>query len=245
MTRTHRGFPAAFRLLALLCAVAGLALLSPVAAAQQTPPTQSELDNLQADADDLKAQVTDLNAQLAEIEARLNDAVAQVEAQEGVVEETTAKLLDTRRRISENQDRYDRIVRRLNERAVEAYIQGPGSSVEFLLGASSMSDLSDRMEFVGAVAQNDARLAAEVEGLRQLLLDDRSNLETLQTSEREQLAETESMRNQILSDYGAAQSLRDQIADKYAEAQDLFKEKQAAYDAWQKKLAAALPPSAL
>ena len=41
-------------------------------------------------------------------------------------------------------------------------MEGPGSSVEFFLGSASLSELSDRIEFVDAVAQNDADLAQEV-----------------------------------------------------------------------------------
>jgi peptidoglycan LD-endopeptidase LytH len=245
MTRTHRRFPAAFRLLAIACALGGLAWLTPVATAQQSPPTQDQVDQLQADADALADEVKDLNGQLAEIEARLNEAVGRVEGQEGLIEQTTAKLLDVRSRIDDNQARYDRIVHRLNDRAVEAYIQGPGSSVEFLLGATSLSDLSDRIEFVGAVAQSDTDLASEVEGLRQLLLIDRANLEELQSTQRDQLAETEALRDRILGDYDRAQALRDEIQSKYAEAEALFKKKKAAYQEWvkeQQRLATLSPP---
>ncbi len=55
-----------------------------------------------------------------------------------------------------------RIEVRLNERAAEVFMEGPASDVGFYLGATSLSDLSDRIEFVDVVQQEDADLAQEV-----------------------------------------------------------------------------------
>jgi cell wall-associated NlpC family hydrolase len=55
---------------------------------------------------------------------------------------------------------------RLEDRAVEAYT-GAGSQMDVLLGASDLSEFSDRLEFMGALAQNDAELAAEAANAQQ------------------------------------------------------------------------------
>jgi cell wall-associated NlpC family hydrolase len=49
---------------------------------------------------------------------------------------------------------------RLGERAIAAYT-GAGNQIGTLFDASSLSDFSDRLQFMGAVAQSDADLAAE------------------------------------------------------------------------------------
>ena len=54
----------------------------------------------------------------------------------------------------------------LEDRAVEAYT-GAGSQMDVLLGASDLSEFSDRLEFMGALAQNDADLATAAENAQQ------------------------------------------------------------------------------
>ncbi|MEX0650562.1 MAG: NlpC/P60 family protein [Actinomycetota bacterium] len=54
----------------------------------------------------------------------------------------------------------------LEDRAVEAYT-GAGSQIDVLLGASDLSEFSDRLEFMGALAQNDADLASASENAQQ------------------------------------------------------------------------------
>ncbi len=54
----------------------------------------------------------------------------------------------------------------LEARAVEAFT-GTGSQIDVLLGAENFTEFSDRLEFMGAVAQNDADLAAAAASARQ------------------------------------------------------------------------------
>ena len=58
-------------------------------------------------------------------------------------------------------------------------MEGPASDLEFLLGASSFSDLTDRLEYVNVVASNDADLANEVQNTKNVLSAKEQNLETL------------------------------------------------------------------
>ena len=55
---------------------------------------------------------------------------------------------------------------RLADRAVQAYL-GTGSQVDGLLGAESIAEFSDRLEFMGAVAEGDAQIASEAMNARQ------------------------------------------------------------------------------
>ena len=55
---------------------------------------------------------------------------------------------------------------RLEARAVEAYT-GMGSQVDVLLEAQDLSEFSDRLEFMGSIAQSDADLATEADTARQ------------------------------------------------------------------------------
>jgi peptidoglycan DL-endopeptidase CwlO len=56
--------------------------------------------------------------------------------------------------------------RRLAERAVQAYV-GTGSQVDSLLGADNIAEFSDRLEFMGAVAESDAKIGQAATNARQ------------------------------------------------------------------------------
>ena len=79
-------------------------------------------------------------------------------------------------------ERYDAIVAQLNERARTLFMQGPGSDLEFLLGASSFTDLTDRLEYVNVVATNDADLATEVQNTKNVLSEKAKDLEVLRAA---------------------------------------------------------------
>jgi len=55
---------------------------------------------------------------------------------------------------------------RLSARAVQAYTD-MGSQYEALLSATSMTEFSDRLEFIGAITQTDSDLAAEADSSAQ------------------------------------------------------------------------------
>lgn len=213
MTRTDRSFPVAFRLLAAAFALVALSLLAPIAGAT----TRSDVAAAQAKYDAAMKELDTMKAELAAVQSRLNDAAAAVDQKEGELEAVTAALLDTRQQVAEAQARYDRIRVRLNERAAEAFIQGPGSSLGFLLGASTLADLSDRIEFVDAVTQSDAELSQEVQNLANQLQDDEAKLQGLQQQKRDQLAQTKAQRDAILADMQRQQELTDAIATKVTE----------------------------
>jgi murein DD-endopeptidase MepM/ murein hydrolase activator NlpD len=221
MTRTHRTFPTAFRVLASACALFAMAWVVPSAAAD--PPTQQEVEDARARADQLLDEVQAARDELAQIQQRLNAQAVVVEHQAQLLDQVTAKLVDVQRRIDDARDRYDTIAKRLNDRAAQAFIQGPGSNFDFLLGATSMSDLSDRMEFVNVIAESDAELAQQVENVRNELMADESEIEDLQAQRQQQLQQSQDIRDQIASDVARQQQLSDDIAAKYDEARGLAK----------------------
>jgi len=232
MTRTDRSFPVAFRLLAAAFALVALAVLSPTAAADP----KSELDAAQAKYDQVTQELDAMKAELSAIQSRLNDAATAVDQKEGELEAVTASLLDTRQQIAEAQARYDRIRVRLNDRAAEAFIEGPGSSLGFLLGASTLADLSDRIEFVDAVTQSDAELSQEVQNLASQLQDDEAKLQGLQQQKRDQLAQTKAQRDAILADMQRQQDLTGQIETTVSDALDWLNQKKGDYADFQKQL---------
>lgn len=108
------------------------------AAKQELAGLQHDFESVAEAYNDAKYRLSLTERNLAEAEAQRRSAEAKARAAEG----------------------------RLEQRAVEAYL-GTGSQVDGLLGANSLAEFSDRLEFMGAVAQNDADLALQARNARQ------------------------------------------------------------------------------
>jgi murein DD-endopeptidase MepM/ murein hydrolase activator NlpD len=231
MSKSHRSFPVGLRAVAAITALLALAWYAPSAGAN--PPTsQQDVQNAKDSYQNALARVQAIRNQIAVIQARLQVATAAVEKQTQLLEQITAELLQTRARIADAQDRYEKILAQLNQRAVQAFISGPASNLDWILGATSLVDLSDRVEFVDAVSQSDADLAAQVEYLHQQLLFDEARLETLQAERREKLAEAKKIQDQIVADLQLEQNLQvqaTQIAEQYFQKFRSIKKDRAQY----------------
>jgi len=97
----------------------------------------------------------------------------------------------------------------LNTNASRAY-RGVGSQIAQLFDSASLADFSDRLEFIGSMAQADSDLAVEAEAARQ---------EARWTAA--ELAATAEERQGIVDSLASKQ---DQIESRVAEARDLYQE---------------------
>ncbi|MGZ4149652.1 MAG: murein hydrolase activator EnvC family protein [Actinomycetota bacterium] len=244
MTRTERSFPVALRALAAACALFALAVFAPVTA-EATPPvtTQSDVNAAAARVQAARDKLARLNAQQATVQQRLDAATAALDRQESALELVTADLTATQQRIDAATARYDTIQARLNERAAQAFMQGPGSSLDLILGAQSIAELSDRLEFVSTVAQSDAALAAQVENLRASLAIDEAHLRVVQAQREQKVADAQANEQQIQDDLAKVTSLQTQIASVFANAQSALakvRKQKAAYDKYEQQLQQAM-----
>jgi len=112
---------------------------------------------------DAEARVTRLEREIRARETRLEilqevaaSLAAELSLAQGELERIGWELSETRARLATAQSKYERLRARLDGRAREAYMDGPASGLEFLLGSTSLADLSDRIEFVNSVVQADA-----------------------------------------------------------------------------------------
>jgi peptidoglycan DL-endopeptidase CwlO len=117
-----------------------------VGSASVAAPTKAEVEAARAKADEIGhelevaiEQYNDARVRLQGVQDKLAEALADKQASEALAAKAMGQL---------------------EERAVEAYT-GAGSQMDVLLGASDISEFSDRLEFMGALAQNDADLATE------------------------------------------------------------------------------------
>ncbi|HEY6566270.1 MAG TPA: NlpC/P60 family protein [Actinomycetota bacterium] len=113
-----------------------------------------------------KADVEAAEAKADEIGARLEVVVEQYNEARVQLSAIQEKLVDMRDEKAQADAEVQAATEDLEARAVEAYT-GAGSQLDVLLGAENFTEFSDRLEFMGAVAQNDADLAAAATSARQ------------------------------------------------------------------------------
>jgi peptidoglycan hydrolase CwlO-like protein len=109
----------------------------------------------------------------------------------------------------------------LDHRAWVAYENGPGSSLDFLLGATSLSDLSARLEIVDRVAQSDQDLITQIQSLQARLVARQGELVALENDLRERRAELTSQLKSLQTKIASAQGVEDRLAAAGSEAASL------------------------
>jgi peptidoglycan DL-endopeptidase CwlO len=143
-TRTTRLVVAAvFALPVVFSALSLSSLAAP--SAKEVEAAQQRLAHLEHEFESMAEQYNDAKYQLSLTERKLAEARSQRQGAE------------RKARAAED---------RLAERAVQAYV-GTGSQVDGLLGAESIAEFSDRLVFMGAVAEGDAEIARQATNARQ------------------------------------------------------------------------------
>jgi murein DD-endopeptidase MepM/ murein hydrolase activator NlpD len=223
MAENHSGSGVVFRrALAVVAALALLASFAQVAVAE--PSTQEKLDAAKAEFEQLKNQIASQQQVLNRLSAEAAVIAERWEVANGRWEQITAQLHDTRYALAEAQAEYQGLKSDLEERARQAYITGPGSGLEFLLGATSIADLSARMEYVNALSQEDADLATEVQNVRNTLAAKKEDQEKLQAKAAKALKKVESEQAALDAKFDEQQAVLDDLDAKKARAEDLVKQ---------------------
>ena len=110
---------------------------------------------------DTRSELDAAKARLAAAQAEADRAAAALNAAETRLAQTEHDMLLTRRQILSLAAEIDRLRRRIERRAVVAFETGPAGTLDLLLSSSTFAEFSDRLEFLGALAQNDADLVIE------------------------------------------------------------------------------------
>jgi murein DD-endopeptidase MepM/ murein hydrolase activator NlpD len=223
MAENHSGSGVVFRRApAVVVAMVLLTSLAQVAAAE--PSTQEKLDAAKAEFEQLKNQIASQQQVLNRLSAEAAVIAERWEVANGRWEQVTSELHQTRVALAEAQAEYQDLKADLEERARQAYITGPGSGLEFLLGATSIVDLSARMEYVNALSQEDADLATEVQNVRNTLAAKKEDQEKLQTKAAKALKQVESEKAALDAKFDEQQAVLDDLNAAKARAEDLVKQ---------------------
>jgi cell wall-associated NlpC family hydrolase len=109
-----------------------------------------------------KSQVESAKAKLAALQQKISLLVEQYDQAKIAYQQTQQKLLDVRKTKAAADAQAKAAIDELSKRAVAAYT-GMGSQLDSLLGSASFSELSDRVQYMGALAQSDEDLAAKAD----------------------------------------------------------------------------------
>ena len=165
-----------------------------------------------------EARLDQLNQELSLLVERYNQAQIQLQEVQG-------RLADVRAQAEGAQAEADRAVASLNASAARAYT-GVGSQIATLFEATSIADFSDRLEFIGSMAQADADLALGAELARQ---EARWTAEELAAA----VEERQNLLEQIGNDRDVIESRIDEARDLYETLNREFQEALAAQQAAQ------------
>jgi cell wall-associated NlpC family hydrolase len=156
-----------------------------------------------------REEVEQARARLDSLNRELGLMVEQYNQARLRLQEVQARLADVRAQAHRAQATADRAISSLNANAARAY-RGVGSQIAELFESASMADFSDRLEFIGSMAQADSDLAVEAESAQQ---------EARWTAA--ELKATAEERRGIVDALAAKQ---DEIESRVAEARDLYEE---------------------
>lgn len=185
-----------------------LAAFSAVSVAGAEPDTETKLAQAKKQLDRIEARIEAQRARLDELRQELAVLAGKLEEANDELEGTTSQIFATRDALQGTRVRLEELHTRLDERARQAYIQGPGGGLAFLLDATSMADLTDRIEFVDALSQQDADLVAEIEVRQAELEFQESNLENLRRTEIQILNELEADQAELYAKFEEQEAIQ-------------------------------------
>ncbi|HSJ50913.1 MAG TPA: peptidoglycan DD-metalloendopeptidase family protein [Actinomycetota bacterium] len=192
-------------ILLALAMLAGAIGLSPA-----TAGTKEELDEAKAD--------------LAAIQSELDAATGEWQRAVFELDRTRAQIADARARIAQLELRVGRIDRRLTRRAVIAFTSGPASTIDILLSSATVTEFSDRLEFLGSMTQGDADLALEHQNAQESLRRERDDLKGLSEQQAREVGVLNAARERIDDRLAAMDARVNELMEKLKQEQAAAKQ---------------------
>jgi peptidoglycan hydrolase CwlO-like protein len=200
-------------------------LVGPVGAS-----TKSDLAAAEKDLDGLISKIASEQKDVDALHAEATAIAKRMDAVQSSIARTQGTIVDLEQGIRLAGQQLDASRKQLDHRAWVAYENGPGSNIEFLLGSTSLSDFTDRLEIVNHVAQTDQDLINQItdqrillqgkqvklEGLEAQLVSKQKQLKGQQDDLSEKIAQGVATLNQLDQDKADAAAIVDKLKKKLA-----------------------------
>jgi peptidoglycan DL-endopeptidase CwlO len=195
----------------IAAAAAGVLSLAVGSASAQT------ITSKRAQAEAIMAEVESLNGNLEQTIEAYNYANIQLQEIESDLATNAKHLVAARKSLGVAQAR-------IQERLRDLYINGEGdSTLEVLLGSSSLDDIIARLDAIERVSSQDSHILRTVKQYRKEVETRRSNLQEARVDQArivsEQAAQKQSIESQIGEQNQLLASVKDEIAEMRAEEQ--------------------------
>jgi peptidoglycan DL-endopeptidase CwlO len=189
-----------------------LALIGSLAAAGQTAAEPREIQSARAQAEIVLAQIDAIDMGLDRAVDAWNGATLRLSQIEERLAANTRQLRVARASLRQAQDQ-------ASDRLYELYTSTEPDTVDVLLGATSLSDLLDRVETADRVADQDARIAAEVRRFKAVVASRQRDLERAKAEQQKIVAERAARRIAIEQRLAQRQALYSSIQGQIADLQ--------------------------
>jgi peptidoglycan hydrolase CwlO-like protein len=191
---------------AVVLAVAVLSASAPGASAT----TRTRLHDARAKLASLTDQIRAEEARSSALQGQLAALDTEIAGATTKAQRIAAELAVTRDELAAAKAEYEGLRGRLDALARNAYMQGPGSGIDVVLGATSIDDLNDRIQFLSAFGQQTMDLADHVATVAGRLAETGRRLGTLLSEQQVLLAQLSQEHNDKSA---AIQQVRQSLAD--------------------------------
>lgn len=179
-----------------------------------TSPTAA----LAASSSDLQAQLQQAEAQTAKYQEQANNAFAELEQLQAELEDTRAQIASTQEEVSQKQVELDAAQDTLAGRVSSNYKTGGVSLVSIIFDSSSFEDLVSRVYYANRVAESDAEVISQVQGVQAELAAKQNELESQQEEQQRLVDDAQAKAGEIQSALEQQQSYVNSLSSEVQEA---------------------------
>lgn len=179
-----------------------------------TSPTAA----LAASSSDLQAQLQQAEAQTAKYQEQANNAFAELEQLQAQLEDTRAQIASTQEEVSQKQTELDAAQETLAGRVSSNYKTGGVSLVSIIFDSSSFEDLVSRVYYANRVAESDAEVISQVQGVQAELAAKQNELESQQEEQQRLVDDAQAKAGEIQSALEQQQSYVSSLSSEVQEA---------------------------
>ena len=179
-----------------------------------TSPTAA----IAASSSDLQAQLQQAEAQTAKYQEQATNAFAELEQLQAELEDTRAQIASTEEEISQKQVELDAAQDTLAGRVSSNYKTGGVSLVSILFDSSSFEDLVSRVYYANRVAESDAEVISQVQGVQAELAAKQTELESQQEEQQRLVDDAQAKAGEIQSALEQQQAYVSSLSSEVQEA---------------------------
>lgn len=201
--------------------VACILLLSGVIARADTA---GELADAEARLRSIREEIAGRQRDLDSLQGEMNALATAVERAGTTLETTRGEIRQVTVAMRRVAERIADVRATLEARAAEAFMQGPGTDLMFLLGSTSLAELSDRASALEALGQRDADLTTRFHVIEAELTATRTRLAGLRDQQRAILVRLQTQEAELSARFEDQQTELDRMAGLREEAADLVDE---------------------